>query len=406
MARLNGDGSLDGSFNPGRGLEGVVSGSIFSLTVQPDGKVLIDGFINGTNRYGRARLNVDGSVDTAFIPASFNPDLAAGFYVPCPRDLACENTLLHLSSFAVQPDGKVLVGGSYYHLEYDSGGFIVAEYFINRLARFTANGSLDGSFYFVDLNGGVNSITPQSDGKIIIVGEFTSKILRLNADGNQDYSFNPGTGTNGSVSSVALQPDGKVLIGGSFTNVSGVSRNGIARLNANSSLDSSFNPGTGVSGGSVWSVALQPDGKVLIGGLFTTVNDTNRNNIARLNANGSLDSSFNPGTGADNVVRSIALQPDGKVIIGGDFTVVNGAVRPRVARLYGDSAPSLNITRSNAFVIVSWPVTGLNFQLQESTNLFPAAWSPVVQPAVTNASQISVTLPTIGGRKFFRLKSP
>jgi uncharacterized delta-60 repeat protein len=406
MARLNGDGSLDGSFNPGRGLEGVVSGSIFSLTVQPDGKVLIDGFINGTNRYGRARLNVDGSVDTAFIPASFNPDLAAGFYVPCPRDLACENTLLHLSSFAVQPDGKVLVGGSYYHLEYDSGGFIVAEYFINRLARFTANGSLDGSFYFVDLNGGVNSITPQSDGKIIIVGEFTSKILRLNADGNQDYSFNPGTGTNGSVSSVALQPDGKVLIGGSFTNVSGVSRNGIARLNANSSLDSSFNPGTGVSGGSVWSVALQPDGKVLIGGLFTTVNDTNRNNIARLNANGSLDSSFNPGTGADNVVRSIALQPDGKVIIGGDFTVVNGAVRPRVARLYGDSAPSLNITRSNGFVIVSWPVTGLNFQLQESTNLFPAAWSPVAQAAVTNASQISVTLPTIGGRKFFRLKSP
>jgi hypothetical protein len=77
-----------------------------------------------------------------------------------------------------------------------------------------------------------------------------------------------------------------------------------------------------------------------------------------------------------------------------------------VARLYGDFvAPSLNIARSNAFVIVSWPVTGLNFQLQESTNLFPAAWSPVAQTAITNAGQISVTVPTTAARKFFRLGS-
>jgi len=82
-------------------------------------------------------------------------------------------------------------------------------------------------------------------------------------------------------------------------------------------------------------------------------------------------------------------------------------VRPYVARLYGDSvAPSLNIARSNAFVIVSWPVTGLNFPLQESTNLsLPNSWSPVAQPAVTNAGQISVAVPTTVGRKFFRWKS-
>jgi hypothetical protein len=101
------------------------------------------------------------------------------------------------------------------------------------------------------------------------------------------------------------------------------------------------------------------------------------------------------------------LQPDGKVLIGGDFDIVNGVARPRVARLYGDAVvrPSLNIARLNAFVIVSWPVTTLNFQVQESTNLFPAAWSPVAQPAVTNAGQISVTVPTTDGRNFFRLKS-
>ena len=95
------------------------------------------------------------------------------------------------------------------------------------------------------------------------------------------------------------------------------------------------------------------------------------------------------------------------MLIGGDFLTVNGVVRPHVARLYGDSvAPSLNMARSNAFVIVSWPVTGLNFQLQESTELsLPNSWIPVAQPAVTNAGQISMIIPTTVGRKFFRLKS-
>lgn len=146
---------------------------------------------------------------------------------------------------------------------------------------------------------------------------------------------------------------------------------------------------------------------MLIGGSFTTVNGTNRSNIARLNANGSLDSTFNPGAGAHGIVRSIVLQADGNLLIGGDSTIVNGVARPHPARLYGDSiAPSLNIARSNAFVIVSWPVTGLNFQLQENTDLsLPNSWSLVAQPAVTNAGQISMTFPTTIGRKFFRLKS-
>ena len=82
-------------------------------------------------------------------------------------------------------------------------------------------------------------------------------------------------------------------------------------------------------------------------------------------------------------------------------------VHPHIARLYGDSvAPSLSIARSNAFVIVSWPVTGLNFHLQETTDLsVPNSWSPIAQAAVTNAGQISVTVPTTVGRKFFRLKA-
>jgi len=101
------------------------------------------------------------------------------------------------------------------------------------------------------------------------------------------------------------------------------------------------------------------------------------------------------------------LQSDGNVLIGGDFSTGQCVVRRYVARLYGDSvAPSLNITRSNAFVIIAWTVTDLNFQLQETTDLaLPNSCSPVAQSAVTNAGQISVTVPTTVGRRFFRLQS-
>jgi hypothetical protein len=106
------------------------------------------------------------------------------------------------------------------------------------------------------------------------------------------------------------------------------------------------------------------------------------------------------------LVRSIALQSDGNVLIGGDFLTVNGVWRPHVARLYGDSAPLLTIGRANGLVILSWPVTGLNFQLQENTDLaLPKSWSPVAQAAVTNGNQVSVTIPTIVGGKFFRLQA-
>ncbi|HWX21059.1 MAG TPA: hypothetical protein VN578_14255, partial [Candidatus Binatia bacterium] len=180
----------------------------------------------------------------------------------------------------------------------------------------------------------------------------------------------------------------------------------VARLNTNGSVDANFNSASGANG-AVNSIALQPDGKILIGGDFTAINGTTRNRIARLNADGNLDTSFDPGSGADGSVHAIALQPDGNVFIGGDFTIVNGAVRPHLARLYADSiAPSLNIVRSNAFVTVSWPVSALNLQLQETTNLSSLNfWSPVAQPAMTNAGRISVTVPTTVARKFFRLKS-
>jgi hypothetical protein len=151
-----------------------------------------------------------------------------------------------------------------------------------------------------------------------------------------------------------------------------------------------------------------PDGKVLIGGEFTSVNGTNQNSIARLNADGSLDSSFNPGTGANGRVFAIALQPDGKVLIGGDFLTANGVLRPHVARLYGDSvAPALSIARSNSLAVLSWPAAFGNFQLQENTSVsIPNGWSAVAAPRSTNSGVISVAFPAADSHKVFRLRLP
>src|SRR6185436_9552567 len=115
--------------------------------------------------------------------------------------------------------------------------------------------------------------------------------------------------------------DGKTVIGGFFTGVNGTARNGIARLNSDGTNDASFLATAAGVNNSVFSVAIQSDGRVLIGGLFTNVNGTERNGAARLNPDGNLDMSFlAAGSGANAPLYSIALQSDGKMVIGGAFT--------------------------------------------------------------------------------------
>ena len=249
------------------------------------------------------------------------------------------------------------------------------------------------------------AIAIQPDGRVLAA--WIGRIARFNGDGSADGTFPPVEITqtlNGGVRDFEIQSDGKILVGGGFSKIGGTNRNGIARLNANGTLDTPFDPGAGVDG-EVMAVASQTNGKVLVGGAFSHFNGVARHRIARLNPDGSIDSSFNPAT--DGMVSSILLQPDGKILLAGDFLTVNGLLRPYVARLYGDFAtPALNIARSNSFAVLSWPAAFGNYQLQESTNVaLPNSWSPVAQPAVTNAGQISVTVPTAVGRKFFRLKS-
>ena len=124
---------------------------------------------------------------------------------------------------------------------------------------------------------------------------------------------------NGTVRVVVVQPDGKILIGGDFTTLSpngggAVTRNRIARLNPDGTLDTAFNPN---ANSSVYSIAVQADGKILVGGVFSSIGGQLRNYIARLDATTGLADSFDPNANSD--VNSIAVQADGKILAGGDL---------------------------------------------------------------------------------------
>src|SRR5207248_1147872 len=136
---------------------------------------------------------------------------------------------------------------------------------------------------------------------------------------------------------LAIQPDGRILMGGSFSVYNGTTRNSIARLNTDGSLDTTFTVGTGANN-AVFAIAIQVDGRIVIGAHFTSFNGTARNRITRLNSDGSLDTTFNIGTGANSAVRAIAVQPDGRILIGGQFTTYNGTARNNIARLNADGS--------------------------------------------------------------------
>jgi uncharacterized delta-60 repeat protein len=263
-----------------------------SIALQRDGKIIL--------APSRVRLNADGSVDSTFNAPSFN-SLAHGA--------------------AVQADGKILFIGGFTTV----GGVRK-----NGVVRLNSDGSLDLSFDVGAGTSNANVIAFQSDGKILIGGIFpdfggapnSQYVVRLNTDGSLDSTFVKGTNVS-STYSLAVQPDGKILMGGW----------GLARLNPDGSFDNSFNCQLSAV---ILSLVLQPDGKILAGGNFDHFGSQAIYNIARINADGSLDTSFNTGSGPDSSVSTIALQPDGRIVIGGSFDSINGAFRSKIARLNSD----------------------------------------------------------------------
>lgn len=269
---------------------------------------------------------------------------------------------------ATQPDGKVIIGGIFQSI---NG---VAR---NRIARLNPDGSVDSSFNpGTGANSDVQVVRLDASGRILIGGSFSSingtnraGIARLNANGSLDTSFNPGTGANGTVWAIAVQADGRVLLGGEFTFVNGNSRNGIARLTSTGAIDDTFAPGTAATNGAIYTLALQSNGRIVIGGSFNSYAGTARTNIARINSNGTLDGTFNPGggagswggsIGAGNSVNALALQSDGKIIVGGDFITFDGVSRPFVARTETNGAVDLTFNTAPNLTVRSVAVQSDN----------------------------------------------
>ncbi|MDX1952132.1 MAG: Calx-beta domain-containing protein [Verrucomicrobiota bacterium] len=429
-----GAGSFDQTFNIGNGADGAIA----AVKIQPDGKLVIGGdfdAFNGFSAPGVARLLPNGSIDNSFLAGGG----AAG------------------SVFTVDtaPDGKVAVGG----------GFTTFDGAVrNRVSLLSTNGFLDPAFFkSAGINGPVYAVAVQPDGQIIVGGSFSNpspNLIRLNVDGSHDVSFDVEGGAKGAVRSLLLQPDGKILVGGSFTNIAGTTRRGFARLLSSGRIDPVFATGSGANGtvfdiarteggnillageftsvngtprnrvarleqngavdttftpaagpnGTVLAVAVQQDGKVLLGGEFSSVTGTNRTRIARLLNTGALDTTFDPGSGADDSVLDIHVQADRQILVAGAFFTLNGFPSPGIGRLNGDLDPAhTEITITNVVITAQGAIsfgflteTGKNYQIQGSTDL--EQWTTIQPVSGTGSTTtFSETIGAIGTHKFYRV---
>jgi uncharacterized delta-60 repeat protein len=321
IGRLNPDGSLDTAFNPN------ANGEVNVIVVQPDDRILVGGSftsIAGSTRWNLARLNSDGTNH-----GTFN-----------------HRTDEQVHTIALQADGRILVGGEF------TGIFVgTSPYDRLHILRLNADGTMDNSFK-PNFNGTVYAITVQADGRIMVGGDFSTvngqsrnNIVRLNKDGSIDTTFSASTA--GSVRAVAVQLDGKVLIGGTFSIVNvTTTRPGFARLYRNGALDFSVNMDLAGGTQDVFSLAVQADGKVLIGGNFESLKTEPRTHIGRMNPDGTLDMDFIPSLGGlpGIQVSTIAVQPDGKILLGGTFTQSGGLSYLRIMRCYPDGSTEQALT--------------------------------------------------------------
>jgi uncharacterized delta-60 repeat protein len=347
FARLNPNGSLDTSFKGG------VDGRVRSVAVQADGKILLGGDFGQCQGYARtslARLNPDGSLDTAF-----NPKLVGG-----------DNCVNQVNQVVPLSNGQIMIAGDIYNNLGDSP-----------VARLNSDGSLDASFFSNATQFSIpgakwpwGSRVAVVGSKYLIAGGYETDVMwgggflaRLTGSGALDTDFGPSNTvplhiqtTDGPVDDLLLQPDGKIVVSGFFSHIidgsGNLLRRAIARFSANGLLDTTFtpslNPPTGANTIIIKTMALQPNGKILIEENFLNYfSDINFNyvgtQVARLNPNGSLDSNFTLGYATNGWFypgggNSILRLPNGKALIGGCYSTYNGAPAWSLVRIFAGPA--------------------------------------------------------------------
>lgn len=363
-------GSLDPSFP---GLPDLAQASHSAFTIDPEGRILLAGRFRmpgGSERMVLRRYLSNGSIDPAFAPAEFantttaEPGVAparvftvvldaAGRILVGGRFAAVDGTprgnvvRLHpdggvdgsfqagadgYTMLALHPLGKLLLSGAFHRVN-----GVPRPY----LARLNDDGTLDPTF---DPRPNADTLAlgncaVQTDGRILVSGLFwgfegsaNEYCARLNSDGSLDRSFR--ARPDGSVQKIALLPDQRIFMAGGFT----TPRGGMARLQPDGSLDPTFDPGS-LLNAPINDFLRLPDGRVLVSGMFTTVGATRQNYLLRLNPDGSLDATFDSGFGPDDAAGFLAREAGGSVLVSGRFATINGLPAPYLARLRGDCLP-------------------------------------------------------------------
>jgi uncharacterized delta-60 repeat protein len=311
ILRLNGDGSLDSAFPAQATYSGYRA---YALLRQPDDKILIGGsgwydFQLSTLKKRLTRINPDGTQD-----ATFDAMTGDGF------------SFDWLNPLALRPDGRILV----------TGNLIQGSVRRNGLFSLNPSGTIDQTFT-ADLGfvpGNVSLVKRQPDGKILIAGYFarvnnfpTFGFARLNQDGTTDTGFSFSDQITNTFqgfdfpASIAFQADGRILIGGNFR-FNGLDNYGVFRLNQNGSIDASFTPQRFTFPPSsmfahVWALAVQADGKILVGGGFQNYGNSGRDKLVRLNTDGSVDTTY---AATSTGISKMLIQPGGKIVVSGTIT--------------------------------------------------------------------------------------
>jgi uncharacterized delta-60 repeat protein len=389
LFRLNADGTFDAGFQPPAFYNANgVGGTISMIALQPDGKILVGGDFQGANsipKQGMMRLNGDGSMDASFdasinsggsvtdiivlpdtrmlIAGNFTINDAGGNRVGIAKlnsngnlDPIVYQNIVAANKVVPMPDGRLIAGNA------------------TSVRRFNSDGTFDPTYSSVTLGSGVFDLQLLADSKVLVAGNFGTVngntlhgLFRTNVDGGVDTTFNSGNvGTNFGVFGITPTPGGKFLIFGNFTLYNTVSRPRAAVIDANGALDTSFTY-TGTL--APLDMAFLPDGKIMVGG--NGFSSPNINPLARINGDGSFDTTFIMpiGNGAGPAL-AVIVQPDGKILVAGQFPFANGVSRPNLARFNADG--SLDTT----FTPPGFNLSGAiyNFELQPDGKIIVPLW--------------------------------
>lgn len=263
-----------------------------------------------------------------------------------------------VSATVAQPDGKMIVAGAF--VRYNDQP-------CTNIVRLHTSGSLDTTFdRTAKTNGTISKLFVQKDGKILLSGTFNSfknrpinqNLIRLHADGSFDSSFTaPATVQPGYGQCFAEQADGKLLIGGLGVRTGNFQLYEIVRLHSNGAIDATFDVDPHmISNQFVFALAVQPDGKILAAGSFTSFASTDKNNIVRLNTDGTVDNTFDVAgafirhnyNGTAYIMALLPLQ-DGSILAGGTFYTCGDFVSPGVIRLFGNGTVDRSFQTPDVF---------------------------------------------------------